>query len=112
MKISDMFQNLQNSSWLSNEEAVMYPDYGWTVSLYKKPMPVWASPSDTTYTVQDKDRLDLISQTFYGTPNYAPMLYFLNPHVGHPCNIKTGVKITIPSNLKIMNLISYFSENQ
>lgn len=50
------------------------------------------------YTWVERDRIDLIADTFLGRPDYWWKIMDLNPEILDPYNIAIGTVIRVPSN--------------
>lgn len=99
--------NLIKSYEIVNDEYGPYLDYfGSSYSLLFNN----SVKRSTPYTLKQKDRLDLLSYTNYGTTSLWWAIAMYNPSIFHPLILTVGQIINIPSKIDIDSfLLSYKS---
>jgi len=105
-RVTELLSGIQKSSWLCLMTAVFEIDIqSWMISFNPQDYGLTRTIEDNVYIVQYNDRLDAISQVFYSSPNYAPLLFLLNDNIDHPLILNPGIQLWIPSQSKVFNLI-------
>jgi hypothetical protein len=60
---------------------------------------------DTVYQVEDTDRIDSLSQKFYGTPDLWWVIARANNLVLLPRDLKVGMRLSIPTRVRVLTKI-------
>jgi nucleoid-associated protein YgaU len=64
-----------------------------------------AADDDTVHVIEDSDRIDLLSQMYYGTPDLWWVIARANSLRLIPRDLKTGNELIIPSKARVFSKI-------